>query len=447
MAPRVQSEPDRTEPIAEHANASPDARARPWAFVPVLYFQQGLPYFVVDTVTTVYLKLREVAVDSIGHASSLVMLPWALKPLWSPLVDFTGTKRRWVLATQLALVCGMIALAFAVAAPDVLGWTIAACALIAFASATHDIAADGFYLLALERTEQAAFVGVRSTFYRLARFAGVGGLIALGAHWSASAGSVAGGWQRALVCTAAAYALFALWNLARLPRPAHDGPVRDATDREHAPPIASVLRAYFGQPRILAILAFIFCYRSGESMLTKMSASFLLAPPAEGGMGLTSEQLGFGAGTLGVAAIIAGGIAGGLVIARWGLRRCLWPMALAMHVPNLLYWWAAHAHPGVNTLYAVVGLEQLGYGFGFSAYMVFLMQISRRSRSATTHYAISTGLMALAASAAGWVSGDLVLALGYPGFFAVVCAAALPGLAVLPFVPLEDDAARREATA
>jgi len=195
------------------------------------------------------------------------------------------------------------------------------------------------------------------------------------------------------------------------------------------------VRSYFRQPRIGGVLAFIMLYRFGESMLTTMSPSFLLAKEKDGGMQLSTGDVGLYSGTVGVLALVAGGVLGGWWISRVGLRRSLWPMALAMHVPNVLYAWAAFTHPGKLAIAGVIGVEQLGYGFGFSAYMVVLMRVSQGRGFSTSLYAVSTGLMALSALAAGYVSGDLVEWLGFDWFFVVICVSAIPSLATLLFLP------------
>jgi PAT family beta-lactamase induction signal transducer AmpG len=415
------------------------ARKRsPWLFVPVLYFLQGIPYFFVDTVSTTLFKRLGVPIDSIGHWSSLLTLPWTLKPLWSPVVDLRARKRSWIVAAQILAVAGMALCARATTGSDAVAWCVIACAWIALCSATHDIACDGFYLLALDTRDQAAFVGVRSAAYRLARIFVTGGVVKLAGALETRYSEVPRAWMFALGAVAGVYAIGGVWNAWAMPRPAADGPVRKS-GAESAPPFVEALVSYFRGPRILAVLAFIVTFRFGESMLVKMSSPFLLSTAAEGGLDLTTEQVGDALGTIGALALVAGGVLGGFVIARAGLRRCLWPMVIAMHAPNLLYAWAAFTHPALGAVKIVIAVEQLGYGFGFSAYMVYLMHVSRGSRWPTTHYAISTGLMALSALVAGFISGDIVKLLGFAGFFVVVCLCSIPGMLTLIFIPLYDD--------
>jgi len=414
-------------------------RARsPWAFVPILYFLQGIPYMLVQTVPGAFLTLMKVPVETIGHWTGLLGLPWTLKPLWSPVVDLVGRKRVWILATQILIVVGIAALSFAVTSSHFLTWTLIACAWIAFGSATHDIAADGFYLLALDRPQQAAFVGIRSASFRLAMIFVTGGIVYLAGWFEAGGDPVPRAWSRALVAAAIAYAVALICNAFLMPRPGSDGPVR----RADKPPVVEALSTYFGQRRIVAVVAFILLYRFGESMLTAMARPFLLKPAAEGGMGLTARQFGVLYGTIGVLSLLVGGILGGIWISKRGLKRCLWPMVIAMHAPNLLFLWAAIAHPGKAFLATVIAVEQLGYGFGFAAYTVYLMQVSQGGRFATTHYAISTGLMGLAAMGAAYISGDIVAKLGFPWFFGIVCLASIPGMFTILFIPVKDEPAK-----
>ncbi len=424
----------------------PPRRARPWTFVPGLYVLQGMPYFAVQAASNTFLTAMDAAPAFVGRWSSDLTLPWMLKPLWSPLVDLYGTKRRWLVCASIAVLIGMAGLAWAVGRPDWLEWTIGACILLAFASATYDVACDGYYILALEKREQEAFVGVRNACYRLGRIVVTGGVVVLagslqeepGASWFARGLPRPQAWSWAFAAGAIVYGIGAAVIALHAPRPVADAPARAqrAMGSHAAPsPMRAMLLEYVTRPRFPAILAFILFYRFSESMLVPMISPFLIRAREVGGLGLLEKQVGYAYGTVGVVALLVGGLAGGWIISRAGFARCVWPMAIAMHVPNVLFAWAAGAQPGLDVAPAVVAVEQLGYGFGFSAYMVFLLQLARTSRFATTHYAISTGLMGLSAWLAGRWSGDLVEALGFERFFWTVSALGLVGLATLLFVP------------
>lgn len=420
--------------------SDPGRSARsPWAFVPPLYFQQGAHYFLVDTATSTFLAVQGVSKATIGHVSTLATLPFQLKALWSPVIELRGTRRAWALFAQAGVVLGALVLAFAPGTEHAFVWTVVAAVLVALAGATQDVALDGYYLLALDEREQARFVGVRNACFRLGRLFVTGFVVWLAGTLRERSGDVDAAWRGAFLAAAGGYAAALVVCALVMPRVGRDAArTKERVDQGFARALADYVR----QPRVAAVLGFVFLYRAGESMLSKMLAPFLLGAVDKGGAGLTEKEFGLAYGTFGVLALVVGGLAGGALIARHGFRRLVWPMALTMHAPNLLFWWAASAHPSKAALFAVVAAEQLAYGFGFSAYMVFLMQISRRSAWPTTHYALSTGLMGVAALLAGYWSGDLAEALGFEGFFACVCAAALPGLLVLPFLPRVDDGPR-----
>lgn len=435
-------------------DSAPDAAgsgARGAAVVPLLYALQGMPYFLVQAASNTYFTAMGAAPSVVGRISSDLTLPWMLKPLWSPLVDLYGTKRRWLLGAAVAALVAIVALALATRQELWLEWTVGACVALAFASATYDVACDGYYMLALDKRRQELLVGVRNACYRIGRILVTGGVVVLAGALQKEAGEsfVARGlprpeaWCWAILAGAAAYGLLVATVALVAPRPVDDRAQRDAT-RGSGAPIRLILAEYFGRPGFALVLFFILCYRLAESMLVPMISPFLMRKAEQGGLGLDEVQVGWIYGTFGVAALLVGGVLGGWLVSKFGLWRLLWPMALAMHLPNLLYAWAAHARPDAFGAALVVLVEQLGYGFGFSAYMVYLLQFARGSRWATTHYALSTGLMGLSAWLGGRWSGDIVESIGFERFFWLVNALGLLGLATLVRLPRpEADPARR----
>lgn len=410
----------------------------PWAFVPTLYFAEGVPYVLVNTVSVILYKRLGVSNEAIAFWTSLLYLPWIVKMLWGPLVDARSTKRTWILATQLALAACLALLAAAVGLPGFFAGSLAAFTLAAFVSATHDIAADGFYLHALDARQQALFVGVRTMFYRAAMIFGSGLLVTFAGVLEGRLGGVAPAWTTAFAFAAALYAGLWAYHRAALPRPATDVP-RDAA-REAGAAWGRVFAAWLRQPRIGVVIAFILLYRLGEAMLLKLAAPFLLDGRDAGGLGFTTEQVGLAYGTVGLGCLILGGVTGGWLIARYGLRRLLWPLALTLNVPHAAYLYMAHAQPGPALAYPLVAVEQLGYGLGTTAFMVVLMRVSRGEHR-TSHFAIATGLMALGMMLPGMASGKIQAAVGYETFFLLVLVAGLPGLLTLPFLPrLAEDA-------
>jgi PAT family beta-lactamase induction signal transducer AmpG len=418
---------------------------RAWSWVPSLYFCQAVPYVAVVALSVPMYKQLGVSNAEITFYTGWLYLPWVLKGLWSPLVDRFRTKRLWIWALQFFVGAGLATVTLSVPGPDFFRWTLAVFWLLAFASATHDIAADGFYLLALPPHQQAAFVGVRSTFYRLANLAGQGGLVYLAGVLEESTGSVRTAWAWVFVPPAVLLALAALYHAITLPRPAADRPV--TAQSSVGEDWLATFVAFFRRPGIGIILAFLLLYRLGESQLVAVARLFLLDERGDGGLGLTIKQVGLVYGTYGVVALTIGGILGGLAIARWGLRRMLWPMLLCMHVPNLAYVWLAFAQPTATSLIsAAVVVEQAGYGFGFTAYMVYMMLVADGPHK-TAHYAICTGFMAAGMMLPSLPSGWLQQQSGYPWFFVWVCVATLPSLLAAALVRVDPAYGRKTAPA
>ncbi|WP_088287097.1 MFS transporter [Ideonella sp. A 288] len=415
----------------------------PWRWIPTLYVGQGLPYVVVMTLSVVMYKNLGLSNTEIALYTSWLYLPWVIKPLWSPLVDLLGTKRRWIVVMQFVIGASLAGVALTLPGSQAVRLSLAVFWLMAFASATHDIAADGFYLLALDPRRQAAFVGVRSTFYRLAMIAGQGGLVVLAGWLQDRTGQPALAWSFVFGGLALAFVMAAAWHAWALPRPALDRPVprggsfwRDAGE---------VFAAFFRQPGIGRILAFLLLYRFAEAQALKLVTPFLLDSPAAGGLGLKTQDVGIAYGTVGVIALTLGGLLGGWVISIGGLKRLLWPLMVAMHLPNLVFVALAAMQPGsLAWVSAALALEQFGYGFGFTAYMVFMLMVAGQGVHKTAHYALCTGFMALGMMLPGMVAGWLQARLGYLGFFTWVCVATLPSFAAAALVRIDPGFGRRE---
>ena len=421
--------------------------ARPWHWIPTLYFSQGLPYVVVMTLAVVMYKNLGVSNTEIALYTSWLYLPWVIKPLWGPLVDLLGRKRRWIVALQFTLGAALAMVALALPAPKFLQLTLAVLWLMAFASATHDIAADGFYMLALPQRTQAAFVGVRSTFYRLSMIAGQGGLVVLAGWLQERSGTPAAAWAQVFWLLAALFVLAGLYHAGALPRPVADvAAPRSANFRAD---FVAVFLAFFRQPDIGRILAFLLLYRFAEAQLLKLVTPFMLDPRAAGGLGLRTQDVGVAYGTVGVAALTAGGLLGGWLVSRHGLQRLLWPLVLCMHLPNTVFVALALWQPeSLALVSAAVALEQFGYGLGFTAYMVFMLMVAGGADGSavhkTAHYALCTGFMALGMMLPGMGAGWLQERLGYTWFFVWTCVATLPSFAAAAWLRVEPGFGRRD---
>jgi len=407
----------------------------PWRWIPTLYFGQGIPYVVVMTLSVVMYKNLKVSNTEIALYTSWLYLPWVIKPLWSPLVDMFRTKRFWIVSLQLGVGAALAMVALTLPTSEFFRLTLAVFWLMAFSSATHDIAADGFYLLSMPRHQQAAFVGVRSTFYRLAMIAGQGGLVYLAGHLQTTLGNVVQAWAYVFSLLAVFFVLIGLYHLWALPRPAVDQAVR--TGHGLVAEFFEIFGAFFKKPGILTVLGFLLLYRFAESQLLKLVTPFLLDPRDVGGLGMTTKEVGVVYGTAGVIALTLGGLLGGYVISRFGLKRMLWPMLITMNVPNLVYVALGLFQP-TNPVVVTAGLviEQFGYGFGFTAYMVYMMMIAE-GRHKTAHYALCTGFMALGMMLPGMAAGWIQDHLGYPKFFVWVCIATIPSFVATALIKVE----------
>lgn len=409
------------------------ASRNPWTFVPSLYFGEGLPYVLVNTVSVIIYKKMGVDNASIAFWTSWLYLPWVIKMFWGPLVDRYSTKRAWLLSTQLAMGLAMFFIAAVLNMEGYFFPSLAAFVLGAFISATYDIACDGYYMLALDDRQQAFFVGLRSAFYRLAMIFGSGLLVYLAGRIETATGDIPGSWTTALGISGCVFIAAFAWHSFMLPRPARDAK-RGAGAGGESVSFGEVFAAYFRQEKVGVLIAFILLYRLGEAMLLKLVAPFLLDGRQAGGMGLTTEEVGLVYGTVGILCLVLGGILGGWLIARFGMRRCFWPLALALNLPDLFYVYLAYAQPAVSMAYPLVALEQFGYGMGFTVFTVYLMY-SAEGKYATSHYAISTGIMALGMMLPGFLSGWLQQQVGYPAFFVIVCFLTIPGMLTIPFLP------------
>jgi PAT family beta-lactamase induction signal transducer AmpG len=414
-----------------HPPAAPSA----WRWVPTLYFCEGVPYVAAMTVSVIMYKNLGISNTDIAFYTSWLYLPWVIKPLWSPLVDLTRTKRSWIVGLQFVIGAALASIALTLPAPFFFRSTLLVFWLLAFSSATHDIAADGFYLLALPPHQQAAFVGVRSTFYRLAMIAGQGGLVYLAGSLQGIMGSTKRAWAGGLLLAAVVFVVAGLYHLLVLPRPPGDHPA--ARGPRPASAFLSVFASFFRKKGIVVILAFLLLYRLGEAQLLKLVTPFLLDARGAGGLGLTTQQVGVLYGTLGITALLAGGLVGGYAISRFGLRRLLWPMIISMHLPIAVFVVLALRQPhNLAFIGASLTVEQFGYGFGFTAYMMYMMMVSAGEHS-TAHYAICTGFMALGMMLPGLPAGWIQDHLGYVNFFIWVCLATIPSFAATALVKVD----------
>ena len=397
----------------------------PWSWVPTLYLLEGLPYAIVNTVALAIFKDMGVDNGTLGPLTTLVSLPWLIKPLWSPFMDIFRSKRWWILVTQfmMAVTVALTALLLPFCSMTVL---LILFIIVAFASATHDISADGYYMLSLDRQRQSAFVGIRNTFYRGGLVLGQGIIVMLAGMIQTRSGNVARSWSLVLTACAVLMAAIAIYHLFRLPHPEED---KDHRESRHAVDILSEFiesfRTFFARTGVWWAIAFMLLYRLPEALSLNLLYPFFKDGAEAGGLGAGTEMYGLVYGTFGVIALLLGGILGGVYASRHGLRRSMWPMALALALPCAVYLIMSLTRPSnVWAIGSYIIVDQFGYGFGFTAYTLFMMHFVDGPLK-TSHYAICTAFMWLSMKLPALVSGYIQQAAGYVGFFTIVMISCL----------------------
>lgn len=423
---------------------------KPWAWIPTLYFAEGIPYFIVNNISVIMFNNMGMSAGNMALSTSLLYLPWVIKPLWSPFVDLVRTKRWWIVTMQIIMAAAFALLALTLPHPSaevisqgntpvsIFILTLMIFYVTAFASATHDIAADGFYMIALNSKEASFFVGIRSTFYRLSSIFGQGVLVVIAGVLESRLENVPRAWSITLIISAVIFAVITLWHTFSLPRPSEDASRKIDTSsifREFGRTFAT----FFQKKGVLVAMLFMLLYRLPEAFLVKMMNPFLLNDQSVGGLGLSTEAVGLVYGTAGVAALTLGGILGGMYASRKGLKKSMWIMAAALTLPCLSFVFLSLFQPSNIWLIAsCVVLDQFGYGFGFTAYMLYLIYFSE-GEFKTAHYSLCTAFMALSMMIPGMLAGYMQEWLGYTGFFIIVMLCCLVTVAVTTIVKVDPE--------
>jgi MFS transporter, PAT family, beta-lactamase induction signal transducer AmpG len=408
-----------------------------WAWVPSLYFAEGTPYVMVMTVSVIMYKKLGILNTDIALYTSWLYLPWVIKPLWSPFIDMFRTKRFWAVTMQFFIGAALAGVALTIPLATFFQYTIAVFWLMAFSSATHDIAADGFYLLGLDQANQAAFVGIRSTFYRIAMITGQGALVVLAGTLEPILG-IQHAWSVTFYVIAVFFILVFLYHRLILPYPLSDKPTLSDRSKGIMSEFGRTFVLFFKRKDILVILFFLLFFRFAEAQLVKLVSPFLLDVREKGGLALSTSEVGIVYGTVGIIALTAGGLLGGYAISKKGLWWWLWPMVIIMHTPDLMFVYLSQFQP-VNFFFIniAVAFEQFGYGFGFTAYTMYMIYISQGEHK-TAHYAICTGIMALGMMLPGMISGKIQELIGYQNFFLWVMLSTVPGFIVAAMVKIPE---------
>lgn len=430
-----------TNNIASGKRGPTGARS-PWAWIPTLYFAEGLPNVLITAVAvTMYLQMG-LTDGEIALYTSWLQLPWIIKPFWSPFVDLFKSKRWWVLAMQVLMGASFAGVAFTVNTDIWFKGTMFCFFIAAFESATHDIAADGYYMLSLDTHKQAYYVGIRNTFYRLATPFAKGLLVALSGVLE-----VIFRYQKAFAWSLIFYAVAAmaigvwLYHVYVMPH-AEEDKERDASPREVVAGLKEMVVTFFTKlpikATIIAVLFFLF-YRFPEALMLKMTDTFLQRRPSEGGLGLSPQEFGFANGTVGVVGLIIGGIIGGMLVSRDGLKRWLWPMVAAITVPDLVYvLMSTIMSSNLWLVCSCLFVEQFGYGFGFTVLTLYMLYYSQGEYK-TSHYSICTGISYLGLMIPGMFSGYLKDAVGYQTFFLIVIGACAITVAMAALIKIDPD--------
>lgn len=423
---------------------------KPWAWIPTLYFAEGIPYFIVNNISVIMFNNMGMSAGNMALSTSLLYLPWVIKPLWSPFVDLVRTKRWWIVTMQIIMAAAFALLALTLPHPSaeviaqgntpvsIFIVTLLIFYITAFASATHDIAADGFYMIALNSGEASFFVGIRSTFYRLSSIFGQGVLVVIAGVLESRLGDIPKAWSITLIISAVIFAIMTLWHTYSLPRPSEDH-TREIDASGIIREFGRTFVTFFRKPGVLVAMLFMLLYRLPEAFLVKMMNPFLLNDKSVGGLGLSTEAVGLVYGTAGVAALTVGGILGGMFASKHGLKRSMWLMAAALTLPCLSFVFLSMFQPSnIWVIGSCVVLDQFGYGFGFTAYMLYLIYFSE-GEFKTAHYSLCTAFMALSMMIPGMLAGYMQEWLGYTGFFIMVMACCLVTVAVTTIVKVDPE--------
>ena len=421
-----------------------EKKRNPWAWIPTLYMAEALPYVAVMTISTIMYKRLGISNTDIALYTGWLYLPWVIKPFWSPFVDLMKTKRWWTVTMQFVIAVGFACIAFSLPTSFFFQLSLAALWLVAFTSSTHDIAADGYYMHALDDHEQSLYVGIRSTFYRIATVAGQGLLVILAGFLEDSTGDIPLAWAVTFGIMSAMFVLLSLYHGFVLSKPLSDKPVQGVTVRTIAREFFETFRTFFTKKNALIAILFMLLYRLPEAQLVKLINPFMLDPIDKGGLGLTTGEVGFVYGTVGIVGLTIGGILGGIAASQGGLKRWLWPMVCAITLPDLVYVYLSYAQPeSLSIVNVCIFIEQFGYGFGFTAYMLYLIYFSEGEHK-TAHYAMCTGFMALGMMLPGMMAGWLQESIGYRHFFVWTIVCCVATFAVCAFLKIDPEFGKKK---
>jgi PAT family beta-lactamase induction signal transducer AmpG len=409
-------------------------RTHPATWVPTLYFAEGVPYFAISLIAGILYKRMGLPNDIIALYTSWLLLPWSLKPLWSPLLEMFKTKKYFVVLFEFVGGLSLALVALCIPLPDFFRYTLALFVVVAFCASTHDIAADGLYIASLSNKEQAAYTGWQGGFFNVARFFSQGALVIL-AGYLERIFDVRHAWMVIFAAMGLLLVAVATYHWRMLP--SVEAERKSESVRQMAATFGDVIVTFLKKPSIYWLMLFIFLYRAGEGQVVRIGPLFLVDSRAAGGLGLTTEQFGTIYGTFGTIAFIAGSVLGGYFTSWLGLRKAILPLILVMNLPNLAYLYLSTSLPTNSALVtAALSVEMFGYGFGFVGVILLMMQEIAPGKYQTAHYAFANSLMNLGLMIPGTISGKIQMTIGYRNFFIWVVLASIPALILARFIPI-----------
>lgn len=414
----------------------------PWAWIPTLYFAEGLPNVIVTGLAAVMYMQMGLSDAELGLYTGWLALPWVIKPLWSPFIDLLKTKRWWVLAMQLLIGAALAGIAFTIPTAFWFQGTMFCFFVMAFASATHDISADGFYMIELDEHTQTMFVGIRNTFYRLAVIFGNGILVSLaGVLQVLFRNRIAFTWSLIFYGMAGLFIALWLYHGFKMPRPVEDKQ-EDKSVVEVISGLKQMFTTFFTKfPIRQTVVVFIFLlfYRFPEALLNTMTKTFLMRPNSSGGLGLSPQEYGLANGTVGLIGLTLGGILGGILVSRDGMKKWLWPLVCAITLPDVVYIYLSYTlNSNIVLVSTCLFIEQFGYGLGFTVLTLYMLYYSQ-GKFKTSHYAICTGISYLGLMLPGMISGYIKDAVGYHSFFIIVMASCVITFIVTAFLKIDPE--------
>ena len=419
----------------------------PITWVPSVYFAMGLPFVVLNMVSVLMFKGMGIRDGQITFWTSLIMMPWTLKFLWSPFLEMYKTKKFFVVLTQLVTGLGFLLVGLVLHLPWFFSLCIFLMAIIAFSGATHDIATDGVYMAELSKEEQASWIGWQGAFYNIAKIVASGGLVWVAGRLIKHFGGVEGAtkevmhsaatnaWMIVMIAIGALMILLGLYHIKQLPS-GKGTAVKTESAKETFDRLVEVLKNFFTKKHIVYYIFFIILYRFGEGFVMKIVPLFLKAARSEGGLGLNEEQIGLYYGTFGAAAFVLGSVLAGYYISHFGLKRTLFSLCCIFNLPFVAYTFLSQVQPESGLLIgSMITLEYFGYGFGFAGLTLFMMQQIAPGKHQMAHYAFASGIMNLGVMLPGMVSGSISDAIGYKWFFVFTLIATIPAFLITYFVP------------